>query len=171
MEKVRYGIIGIGNMGTGHLGNILGRQCPEIEVTAVADINPARLDHARSMVEKAKAEHPEALLAVHPECEKDVVKHADMAGSTAEIIDFALASDKPVIIGTERGVADYLIPKYPDKKLYHLCPGKLTCKDMKYTTPESILAALKGEGGEKIELPEELRVKAKHSIDEMLRLG
>ena len=59
MEKVRLGIIGIGNMGTGHLGNILGRQCPEIEVTAVADINPARLDHARSMVEKAKAEHPE----------------------------------------------------------------------------------------------------------------
>ena len=59
MEKVRLGIIGIGNMGTGHLGNILGRQCPEIEVTAVADINPARLDHARSMVEKARAEHPE----------------------------------------------------------------------------------------------------------------
>ena len=120
---------------------------------------------------QAKSEHPDALLAVHPECERDVVKHADMAGSTAEIIEVALASDKPVIIGTERGVADYLIPKYPDKRLYRLCPAKLTCKDMKYTTPESILAALKGEGGEKIELPEELRIKAKHSIDEMLRLG
>lgn len=59
MKKVRLGIIGVGNMGTGHLNNILGRQCPEIEVTAVADINPARLDHARAMVEKARAEHPE----------------------------------------------------------------------------------------------------------------
>ncbi|MBQ8718070.1 MAG: Gfo/Idh/MocA family oxidoreductase, partial [Clostridia bacterium] len=59
MEKVRLGIIGIGNMGTGHLNNILNRQCPEIEVTAVADINPARLDHACTMVEKARAEHPE----------------------------------------------------------------------------------------------------------------
>jgi len=120
---------------------------------------------------KAKKEHPEALLAVHPECSKDVVKHSDMAGSTAEIIDFALKSDKPVIIGTERGVADYLIPKHPEKKFYHLCPDKLVCRDMKYTTPESILKALRNEGGEKIRLPEELIRKAKHSIDEMLRLG
>ena len=120
---------------------------------------------------KAKSEHPEALLAVHPECERDVVKHADMAGSTAEIIEYALKSDKPVIIGTERGVADYLIPNNPHKKFYHLCPGKLVCRDMKYTTPESILAALRGEGGEKIELSAELIENARHSIDEMLRLG
>ena len=59
MEKVRLGIIGIGNMGTGHLNNILSRKCPEIEVTAVADINPARLENALTMAEKARAEHPE----------------------------------------------------------------------------------------------------------------
>ncbi len=59
MEKVRLGIIGVGNMGTGHLSNILARRCPEIEVTAVADLNPERLDHARAMVEKARTEHPE----------------------------------------------------------------------------------------------------------------
>ena len=59
MEKVRLGIIGVGNMGSGHLSNILARKCPEIEVTAVADIDTARLDHACNMVEKARAEHPE----------------------------------------------------------------------------------------------------------------
>ena len=59
MEKVRLGIIGVGNMGSGHLSNILARKCPEIEVTAVADIDTARLDRARDMVEKARAEHPE----------------------------------------------------------------------------------------------------------------
>ena len=59
MEKVRIGIIGVGNMGTSHLANILARKCPEIEVTAVADIDPARLDQARARVEKARAEHPE----------------------------------------------------------------------------------------------------------------
>ena len=59
MEKVRFGIIGVGNMGSGHLSNILARKCPEIEVTAVADIDTARLDHACNMVEKARAEHPE----------------------------------------------------------------------------------------------------------------
>ncbi len=154
-----------------NLGSFVKEHFPEKNIVLWDGHCPIHATLTEDDILKAKAEHPEALLAVHPECEKDVVKHADMAGSTAEIIDFALASHKPVIIGTERGVADYLIPKYPEKNLYHLCPEKLTCKDMKYTTPESILAALKGEGGEKIELPEELRVKAKHSIDEMLRLG
>ncbi len=154
-----------------NLGSFVKEHFPEKNIVLWDGYCPVHATLTEDDILKAKAEHPEALLAVHPECEKDVVKHADMAGSTAEIIDFALSSDKPVIIGTERGVADYLIPKFPDKKLYHLCSEKLTCKDMKYTTPESILKALKGEGGEKIELPEDLRIKAKHSIDEMLRLG
>ncbi|MBR7062090.1 MAG: Gfo/Idh/MocA family oxidoreductase [Clostridia bacterium] len=49
-SKVRLGIIGVGNMGSGHIANILAGRCPEIEVTAVADINPARLDYARSKI-------------------------------------------------------------------------------------------------------------------------
>ena len=48
MEQVRLGIIGVGNMGSGHLQNIeVKKLCPEIKVTAVADINPARLDWAK----------------------------------------------------------------------------------------------------------------------------
>lgn len=42
-KKVRLGIIGIGNMGGGHVANICGGNCPEIELAAVADINPERL--------------------------------------------------------------------------------------------------------------------------------
>ncbi len=44
MDKVRMGIIGVGNMGTGHAMNIKNGLCPEIELTAVADIDPVRLD-------------------------------------------------------------------------------------------------------------------------------
>ncbi len=154
-----------------NLGTFVKELFPEKNIVVWDGYCPIHARITEDDILKAKNEHPEALLAVHPECERDVVKHADMAGSTAEIIDYALKADKPVIIGTERGVADYLIPHYPEKVFYHLCPEKLTCKDMKYTTPESILLALKGEGGEKIELCEELRIKAKHSIDEMLRLG
>lgn len=47
MEKVRLGIIGLGNMGTGHYENILNGSCPEFLVTAIADINPARLEFAK----------------------------------------------------------------------------------------------------------------------------
>lgn len=154
-----------------NLGTFVKNSFPEKNIVVWDGYCPVHALITEDDILSAKKAYPEALLAVHPECEKDVVKHADMAGSTAEIIDFALKSEKPVIIGTERGVADYLIPKYPEKKFYYLCPEKLTCQDMKYITPEKILAALKDECGEKIELPEELRIKAKHSIDEMLRLG
>lgn len=154
-----------------NLGSFVKEHFPEKNIVLWDGYCPIHATITEDDILNVKKEHPEALLAVHPECDKSVVKHADMAGSTAEIIDFALSSEKPVIIGTERGVADYLIPHNPEKKFYYLCPEKLVCKDMKYTTPESILKALKNEGGEKIELPAELILKAKHSIDEMLRLG
>ena len=47
MEKVRLGIIGYGNMGSGHAKNILEGKSPEIELTAIADINPDRLKAAK----------------------------------------------------------------------------------------------------------------------------
>lgn len=47
MEKLRLGIIGIGNMGSGHAQRVLEGKCPDFELTAVADINPARLAWAR----------------------------------------------------------------------------------------------------------------------------
>ena len=62
MKKVRIGILGIGNMGSGHYGNILGGACPEIEVRAVCDINPARLEWASAELANRRAARPEANL-------------------------------------------------------------------------------------------------------------
>ncbi len=59
MRKVKLGIIGIGNMGSVHLQAIWNNENPEIEVTAVADINPARIDWAKGAVVKAQEAHPE----------------------------------------------------------------------------------------------------------------
>lgn len=46
-KKVRLGIIGIGNMGSAHARNIFDGKCPEIELTAVADIDEAKLAEAK----------------------------------------------------------------------------------------------------------------------------
>ena len=46
-EKIRLGIIGVGNMGSAHGTNIVGGMCPDFELRAVADVNPARLEWAR----------------------------------------------------------------------------------------------------------------------------
>ena len=47
MAKVKLGIVGVGNMGTGHSKNYLDGLMPEIEITAVADRNPARREWAK----------------------------------------------------------------------------------------------------------------------------
>ena len=44
MEKVRLGIIGIGNIGTVHSNNILGGKCPEIELSAACDLKEEKLN-------------------------------------------------------------------------------------------------------------------------------
>lgn len=46
MEKVRFGIIGMGNMGSGHLRSFASGKIRNGAVTAVADIDPGKLEKA-----------------------------------------------------------------------------------------------------------------------------
>ena len=63
MKKIKLGVIGIGNMGTGHIKNILADKCPQIEVVAVADINPDRLKWAEEAIpDAARFDNAEAML-------------------------------------------------------------------------------------------------------------
>ena len=47
MEKVRLGVIGIGNMGSGHCLSIVEGKTPEIKLAAVADLRETRRQWAR----------------------------------------------------------------------------------------------------------------------------
>jgi len=47
MEKIKLGIIGMGNMGAIHFKNILDGKCAEVDVTGVCDIDPARIEWAK----------------------------------------------------------------------------------------------------------------------------
>lgn len=48
MEKVRFGIVGIGTMGSNHATWICNGKVPGAEVTAVCDIDPARKEWAKA---------------------------------------------------------------------------------------------------------------------------
>ncbi len=154
-----------------NLGGFVKKKLPDKNIVLWDGYCPIHNALTEEDVLQAKKAHPNALLAMHPECPADCVKHADLIGSTAEIIRFAKESDRPVIIGTERGVADTLIPACPGKTFYYLAKEKLICPDMKKITPELVRDVLLGKAGETLELPEELRLRAKKSIDAMLRLG
>ena len=48
-DKIKFGIIGYGNMGSSHAKSILDGKSPEIEITAICDIKPQRLEAAKEL--------------------------------------------------------------------------------------------------------------------------
>ena len=44
MEKVRFGIVGCGNMGSGHTANFMDGKIVDGVITALCDINEKKLD-------------------------------------------------------------------------------------------------------------------------------
>ncbi len=59
--KIRLGVIGIGNMGSGHACCIARGECPDFVLAAVADVNPARLSWARERLGESVARFDDAL--------------------------------------------------------------------------------------------------------------
>ena len=120
-------------------------------------------------VRHARAEHPQALFVVHPECPPDIQDQADHITSTSGMLRYCKESThKEFIIGTEEGLLHRLKRESPDKQFY-LLSRKMVCPNMKRTKIESVLTAM-----EKmqyvIKVPDEIRVKAKRALDRMLEI-
>ncbi len=118
-------------------------------------------------VERARIQHPKAILMAHPECRIDVLEMADHVTSTSGMLRFAKASsEKEFIVGTELGLMYRLKKENPGKSFYPLREDMI-CPSMKRTTLKSILRALK-ENKYVVKVPEDIRVSAKRALDRML---
>ena len=156
-----------------NLGDYVRRQVPEKHIVTWEGYCPVHNAVTAADVLAAKARHPQAKVAMHPECPPEALELADMAGSTAAIIDYIReggSGGEEVIVATERGVVDRLDARYPGR-LHQLCEDKLVCPDMKRTTLQSLLAAMESRGGEEIRLGEKLADAARRSLENMLRYG
>ena len=49
MDKVRFGVIGIGNMGSSHVNRFLDGTVPDAVLTAVCDVKPVRIEWAKTV--------------------------------------------------------------------------------------------------------------------------
>ena len=117
-----------------------------------------------------KAEHPDAKVLVHPECNHKIIEIADFIGSTSGIINFAgESSDKEFIIGTECGVLIKLKERRPDAEFY-FPETTPTCVNMKKITPEKVLHVLKT-GENEIHAKPETEGAAKNALARMLELA
>lgn len=56
MEKVRYGVVGIGNMGSGHISQLLAGDIKNAVLSAACDIKQERLDWTKSIAEEKGGE-------------------------------------------------------------------------------------------------------------------
>ncbi|MCL2389816.1 MAG: quinolinate synthase NadA [Endomicrobia bacterium] len=119
---------------------------------------------------KAKKEHPEAEVLVHPECRPEVVALADYAMSTGMMCRHALQSpEKEFIIGTEMGILYKLQKENPDKKFYPLFE-QAVCPNMKKITLAKVLDVLENNKNA-VKVSEEIREKAYLPIKKMLAVN
>ncbi len=87
----------------------------------------------------AKAEHPEALIAAHPECPPDVLRMANFIGSTSAIINWCVnAPADEIIVMTESGVSHSLQKLAPHKKFYFVANENCNCSECPYMKKNSL---------------------------------
>lgn len=154
-----------------NLGAYVAEQLPDKKIVTMNGYCPTHDRVTADDIFELKDKYPTAPVAAHPECRSSVLELADFVGATTQITSFAEKQEGDVIIVTEMGVCDYLNHKYNTNRFIQAAPDKLICPNMKATTLNSLYNALNGTGGCEIELDEELRLKAKVSIDNMLKYG
>jgi quinolinate synthase len=120
-------------------------------------------------IARQKELYPDANIVVHPECHPDVIDAADETLSTGGIIRYARAyKKKTLIVGTETGILHRLGKENPAVKYVPVTERSL-CPNMKRITLEKVLRAME-ELKPKIEIPEDIRLKALLAVERMLAL-
>ncbi len=152
-----------------NLGAYCAKMAPDKEFILFSGFCPIHNAVTGEQAAAARAAHPDARFAVHPECRAEVLELADYIGSTAGILKDVRASEaEEFVIGTECGVTEILRGELPDKKIYSMTEDFL-CPDMKKTTLEDVLRALSDELPE-IEVPDEEMRLARRSLERMISM-
>ena len=118
--------------------------------------------------------HPEAEVIAHPECEERILRHAAVVASTSGLLKHVATSPKTAfIVATEEGILHQMRRAAPNKTLIPAPPDAdcacNICPHMKRNTLEKLYLCLR-DLAPAIEVPEDVRVKAKRAIDRMLEM-
>jgi len=128
--------------------------------------------HVEDIV-KARQEHPEAKIIVHPETPKEVLRLADAHGSTSRIVKYVeeAKTGSTIVIGTEINLV---------KRLAALHAGRVTvyplrhsaCRNMALTNEDKLLAVLESFPREnEIHVEPKLKNNAALALKRMLEIS
>ena len=136
--------------------------------------------HARFTVEqiaRARMEHRDVQAIVHPECSLDVVRAADLNGSTEFII--RTISDAPAgttwAVGTEINLVSRLAQEQPDKTIFCLDPIVCPCSTMYRIHPHFLLwtmeSLMEGTVVNQVSVKPEIAAEARLALNRMLEIS
>ena len=123
---------------------------------------------------RLKAEHEDAKVLAHPECEENILVHADFIGSTSALIkNVNETNDEKYIIATEPGIIHQMQKTNPNKQFIPLPPNNgcacNECPHMRLNTMDKIVDVLENLKNE-ITLDETIRAKALKPLNRMLKI-
>jgi quinolinate synthase len=128
----------------------------------------------RKLVE-LKVNHPQADIIAHPECESNVLRHADFIGSTTGLLKYVQKSDRlEFIVVTESGVIHQMQKAAPLKKFIPAPPtSNCACNEcpyMRLNTLEKVYLTMKNRSPEII-IEESIRKAALKPMQRMLDMS
>lgn len=131
-----------------------------------------------SDIEFYREKYKDIVIVVHPECDPSVVKAADFAGSTSQIISFVsnLDEDVKVAVGTEFNLVNRLTKKNGNKNdIFVLSSSKPECPTMNETSLQDVYDVMKafddGMPYNEIELSNDCIENARKALNKMLELS
>jgi quinolinate synthase len=124
---------------------------------------------------RLKAEHPEALVLAHPECEAHILRLADHIGSTTSILEFAKKSEAAAfIVVTEAGIIHQMRKACPHKVFIPAPPESgcscNECPFMRLNTLEKVYRCMRDRQPE-ITMDESLRQRCLVPLQRMLEMS
>jgi len=130
---------------------------------------PTHLLFQPEEVHVLKAQYPDAVVMVHPECTLEMRRIADFVGSTSQMCRYARESNaKTFIVATEEGLI-YRLKKDNPHKQFILAYEEAVCPNMKLNTLERLYTALKEEK-HVVKVPEPIAKHARKALERMFEI-
>ena len=123
-----------------------------------------------------RAADPDVKVLVHPECPFDVVRNADLVGSTEFIIEQVVKAPAGThwAIGTEINLVHRLALEHPDQRIHSLQKNVCPCATMNRIDPAHLLWALENLAGghavNVVRVNDDIKRDARVALDRMLAL-
>jgi len=120
-------------------------------------------------IKSAKEKFPDAIVMAHPECTEPVKELANRILSTGQMLKFVKTSAaKRFIVATETGIIHALKKQNPQAEFIP-ASDRAVCPNMKKITLDKVIGSLE-DMQFKITVPDEIRIRAKRSLDRMIEV-